>query len=360
MLRTKLEFSCDMPYDAVEANGVFVRLPGRGVARAMAAILADLGCAVGAVRSAGDHGWEFSFRYKAIEASCLVTVIHGVLVQVFGPAGYKPWFGKARPPDDDFVEILAALGRAIDADPRFRDIGWFNSEEVASQQAGARSPTSPYDPSPCPRSFGGDGHDEVAEESSEDDEEEERDEPGDSRKRAGPMRRLAARLFDHVVIAGGALFVAIAQLHIAPPLPVAGAVMRINFNGYLLALGVAVGGGLMNAAFVRWFGATPGKWLCGVRVLRVDEQRLGWSAALKREAEAVAAGCAMFIPLPMLLAFGVGFVRLVFKGETGWDRRRCAIVLEAPALLGGAPTIGLCIVASYAVLFFQPHAWTAS
>ena len=43
MLRTNIEFSCDMPYDAVEADGEFVQMPGRTVAEAMAGILATLG-----------------------------------------------------------------------------------------------------------------------------------------------------------------------------------------------------------------------------------------------------------------------------------------------------------------------------
>lgn len=362
MLRTNIEFSCDMPYDAVEGEGgEFIEMPARTVAQAMADILADLGCAVEAVQSAGDHGWFFRFKSKSADVSCEVTAIDGVVAQFDGPDGHKPWFGEARPPSPDYVEILDRFGRAIDGDPRFRDLGWFSSEELTGQQRGARTPTGAYDPTPCRRTFGAPGNGGQA------------GGPSLSARTcavsgavdvtldqgwalASPMRRLAARMFDHFVIVGGALLLAISLLRIPPPLP---ATTTVDYNGYLLLFSIAVGGGVMNALLVPRISTTPGKWLCNVRVVRTgDEAPLSGAAALKREVEVIVAGCAMFIPLLMPFTIAFSLIRWMYFGATGWDRRRGSLVLQAPTSLRAFAATGISLLSSFTVFWLLLETWS--
>lgn len=362
MLRTNIEFSCDMPYDAVEGEGAeFIQMPARTVAQAMADILADLGCVVAAVESAGDHGWFFWFKSKSADVCCEVTAIGGVVAQFRGPEGDKPWFGAARPPEPDYVEILERFGEAMDADPRFRDLGWFSSEELTAPQRGARTPTGAYDPTPCRRTFGPPGRGGQtdgpvfgarmsavagADDAALD---------GDWAP-AWPMRRFAARMFDHFVIVGGALLLAISLLRIPPPLP---ATTTTDYNAYLLLFSVAVGGGVMNALLLPRVSTTPGKWLCNVRVVGAgDEAPLGGVAALKREAEVIVAGCAMFIPLLMPFTIAFSFIRWIYFGATGWDRRRRSLVQQAPTSLRALAATGICLLSSFTLFWMLLEAWS--
>ena len=345
-----------MPYDAVEdEGGEFIQLPGRTVAEAMADILANLGCAVKAVESAGDHGWIFQFKFKSAAASCEVTAIDGVVAQFVGPDGQR---GKSGTPNPDYVEILDRFAAAMHLDPRFRDLGWFSAEELTSEQAGARTPTGPYDPTHCERSFGQDRggesrgglHDTLLSGGAH---------PGGAARvaewtPAGPLRRFAARMFDHFVVVGGALLLAVSYLRIPSSTLRA---LTFNFNLYVLIFSLAVGGGLLNAVFVRTLSTTLGKWLSRVRVVREEGRPLSYGAALKREAEAIVAGCAMFLPMVMYAAFAVGFWRLIASGETAWDRRNGAIVLQAPPSFRTRAATVICLVSTCVVGFMSMLIW---
>ena len=350
MLRTNIEFSCDMPYDAVEADGEFVQMPGRAVAEAMAEILTNLGCAVEPVESAGDHGWLFWFKAKSVEVACEVTVIDGVVAQFSGPRGDKVRLTKGRAADQDYIDVLTAFGRAIEGDPRFRDVGWFSSDELTSGQVGARTPTGPYDPSPCIRTFGQDVGDAEVRGPTYDIELQSSSDVGGvaSEKMWGPaagLSRLSARMFDHLVIVGGMLLLAIHYFRIPPPIPAA---ITTDYNGYILFVIAGIVGGVVNACLVHWTSTTPGKWLCRLRVVRADEAPLGFAAALKREAETIAIGCGMFIPLLMPVGFVLGLFRITTAtGQTRWDRRSGAIVQQV--LMSEAVLMGMvfCVVASF-------------
>lgn len=351
MLRTNIEFSCDMPYDAVEGDGPdFIEMPGRTVAQAMAGILADLGCTVDAVESAGDHGWIFWFKFRSAAVSCEVTAIDGIVAIFHGPDGYKPLFRNAVPPNPDYVEILDRFGEAVDADPRFRDLGWFNSDELTGQERGARTATGEYDASPCKRSFGPDGENNETEVLAPDARAPAGPCAKDDWPLAGPIERLAARMFDHFVIVGGALSLLISFLRIAPPMP---ATTQTNYNIYLLFFSVALGGGIMGAVLLPRISTTPGKWLCRLRVVRADDKApLSGAIAMKREAEVIVAGCAMFVPLLMPFTIGFRFIRWIYSGPPGWDRRRGSIVLQAPTPIRRLAATVFCLWSS---LFLFAH-----
>lgn len=349
MLRTNIEFSCDMPYDAVEGDGgEFFEMPARTVAQAMAGLLLDLGCAVEAVEDAGDHGWIFRCKFKSVLVTCEVTAIDGIVAQCFGPTG--------RAPSPEYAEILTAFGEALVADSRFHDVGWFGPKELTCGQIGARTPTGEYDPAPCRRTFGLSGADLPAAG------------PGldaqtlaalasldEGWSFAGPAQRLGARMFDHLVVVGGTLLLAISLLRIPPPLPTT---LTFDYNGYLLFFSVALGGGLMNALLLPRISTTPGKWLCQVRVVRTDDPApLSTAAALKREMEAVVAGCAMFVPLLMPLTLAFTLWRWLYFGGTGWDRRQRTYVEQAPISLRGLAATAFCLVSSFSVFWLMLGTW---
>jgi uncharacterized RDD family membrane protein YckC len=347
-----------MPYDAVEDGGPdFIEMPGRTVAQAMAEILVDKGCTAEAVESAGDHGWSFWFKFRSAKVCCEVTAIDGIVATFHGPDGYKPLLRNAVPPNPDYVEILDRFGEAVDADPRFRDLGWFNPEELTGQQMGARTSTGEYDASPCIRTFGPDASDEQTFKPAFGAQSPSVSRPSDVAPGvwtpAGPLRRFAARMFDHFVIVGGALCLAVTYLRIPPRTLLA---MTFDFNLYILCFSLAVGGGLLNALFVRCLATTPGKWLCRVRVVQAEGQTLTGDAALKREAEAIVMGCAMFLPL-MFVAFALNFLRLIFSGDTAWDRRRGALVLQAPTSVRARAATAFCLLSSYGMTWLLALVW---
>lgn len=87
---------------------------------------------------------------------------------------------------------------------------------------------------------------------------------------------------------------------------------------------------LLNAALLSWTSTTPGKWLCGVRVVSKNGERITFGRALRREAEVLIAGCGLWFPLVNIVAFGVNGMELLNEGETSWDRRRDLVVVQRP------------------------------
>lgn len=348
-LRTKIEFSCDMPYDSIEEGGEFIRLPGLTVAEAVVEILQALECEAGPVEDAGDHGWCFPFRFGSVAANCELTVIDGVVAQFFGPAGKKPGLGKARAPDPDYIDLLTRLGAAIEADPRFREVGWFNADELTSQQVGARTPDGAYDSRPLLRTFGPVGDDAIPGGGRFD---EELATPAEIAKGdleyAHPLRRFTARVFDHFVVVGGCVLALAEGLRV--PMPVFQArAPTLDYGHYLLLLVVAIGGGALNALFLHRTATTPGKWLLGLKVVRRDGEPLSYAEALRREAEAILVGCAAFVPPLFPLAAAANCVRLLFTNETGWDRRQGLVLRHAPKFVGGTPALLVYLAASWVI-----------
>jgi uncharacterized RDD family membrane protein YckC len=85
---------------------------------------------------------------------------------------------------------------------------------------------------------------------------------------------------------------------------------------------------IINALMLSAFGATPGKWLCGVRVVRKDGAPLAFVTALKRELAALILGCGLYLPLIGIIAMGIGHTNLRRDGATSWDAGRGLLVLQ--------------------------------
>lgn len=343
MLRTIAEFSCDMPYDSVEEDGEFLRMPGLTVAEALCELIVGLGWTAEPVESGGDHGWFFDFRCGAVRITCELTVIDGVVAQFFGPTKRRRGAEANGAPAAEFAEILSLIGEAIAADSRFGQLGWFAPGEVTRGEIGAATPTGSYDPSPCRRAFG------PAPAEADWADAQERlpyhawaDASESDWTPAGLFRRTAARLFDHLVVVGGGLVLIVSWLQIPPPAPL----KPTNWNFYIAMLIVTFGGALLNALLLSRISTTPGKWLCGLRVER-DGGPLSFSNAVKREAEAVTLGCALFEPLLLPIFILANFFWWNATGSTPWDRRRHTTVLQAPNASWAFLTFPTCLFASF-------------
>ena len=119
----------------------------------------------------------------------------------------------------------------------------------------------------------------------------------------------------------------------------------------------AVAGLLFNAIMLRWTATTPGKWLCGIRIVRKDGRRLSLSLALKRELEAAIAGCAIYVPVLSTIAMALNWSQFADKGATSWDEGLDLVVVQRPnSLLQFALT--LLVFAPVAAVFFAAGAIT--
>jgi uncharacterized RDD family membrane protein YckC len=144
-----------------------------------------------------------------------------------------------------------------------------------------------------------------------------------------PLRRWVARNFDGfitagVVCAGLASPLALSESGRYAPL---GIVLMLFWVGPVRGLVSAV----LNALLLHWTTTTPGKWLCGVRIVRRDGGRLTFGRALKRELHAYVGGCGLYIPVAVLVLMASGFRVLRRNGATPWDERGELVAVQRPA-----------------------------
>jgi hypothetical protein len=144
------EFSSDLPTDLIEDEdgGDFLQYGGKSVAEALREMLGRLGCRLEPLDYAGEHGWEFRFRFRKLKLWCQVTLIEGYLVIFKDKSARWRVFHTDHP---DFMEILVRLNDEMTADGRFHEIGWFAQEEVLSRVEGAKSPVAEFSDRPCAR-----------------------------------------------------------------------------------------------------------------------------------------------------------------------------------------------------------------
>lgn len=85
---------------------------------------------------------------------------------------------------------------------------------------------------------------------------------------------------------------------------------------------------VVEPIFVSAAGATPGKWIMGIRVRKPDGRRLGYFSALARTGSAMTFGLALGIPLLQFVAAVLGRAQLLTNGYTIWDKQTNARILH--------------------------------
>ena len=138
MIRPWAEFTSSLSDDVIETEDGrdVIQLGGKSVAEAMHEILTRLGCEMRPVEDAGDHGWQFTFRYQKRSLWCQVTLIEKYLVLV----AENTLFGKIFAPKPAYIELMRRLAEAMAADPRFEDVRWYADGEFHTDAPGALSP----------------------------------------------------------------------------------------------------------------------------------------------------------------------------------------------------------------------------
>ncbi len=142
-----------------------------------------------------------------------------------------------------------------------------------------------------------------------------------------PWRRYFARLIDLIAI-GGLIFV-----------------LSINFLVYLLPENIilinTIFGNIIveliiqyilwvpiEALFISFFGTTPGKWLYGISVIKIDGTKLSFSESLERAIFVWVKGDAFGIPIILLITNYFGYKRLTKSETTLWDNEVNSIVVH--------------------------------
>lgn len=127
-----------------------------------------------------------------------------------------------------------------------------------------------------------------------------------------PWRRFFARLIDVWVFGVIALVLLVVLWRMLSP-----ASVPTNFLVLLVMMKLVYGG--IEAFCLSRFGATPGKWLFGIRVVRLGGGLLSFSQALTRYLLVWVQGEWFGVPLLAVVPYYIAYRRLGKTGGTAWD-----------------------------------------
>lgn len=128
------------------------------------------------------------------------------------------------------------------------------------------------------------------------------------------------------------------------------ALLTADFAFVFILLTAALWIPIEGALVARW-GQTPGKWLLGLRVTKVDGSRPSFSEALGRAAAAWMTGCGFLIPIVFLFTMNTQYKRVRGGTPASWDEKR-GFVVEATPLSGAQIRSLVLIVVALVVLRF--------
>lgn len=125
-LRPWAEFDTTLAYDGVEneEGTAFLQYPGKAVATAMSEMFGKFGCEVDGPHAEGDHGWRWGLRVNGRAFWCQVTMIEKYVFCLVNPSWLDGLLGRTPP---TFVTLLRGIARALEQDPRFSNVAWFES-----------------------------------------------------------------------------------------------------------------------------------------------------------------------------------------------------------------------------------------
>ena len=156
-----------------------------------------------------------------------------------------------------------------------------------------------------------------------------------------PWRRLFARTFDLICVALP-VYIAAIVLTQNSATPLLRSAIVLGVLGYLLWLPI-------EAAFLAAAGATPGKWIFGIRVLKPDGSKLTFGNAIERSIRAFAQGDAMGIPVLSPITRFIAYRTLTKTGTTPWDQASETVVTHSQWGTGRMIAGTLAVVSSLVV-----------
>jgi len=137
-LRPELQFCSGFPDDSVEDDTDFVVWPGRNIAEALKAGLEQKGYRVSEPIDAQEHGWELDIWRGQKRLWAQVSVIDSeenyLITQNMT---FFLW-----PDRKLFRQFLLDLQEVIQAEPRFRNVKWFEKGGISAGSPPADGPVA--------------------------------------------------------------------------------------------------------------------------------------------------------------------------------------------------------------------------
>jgi uncharacterized RDD family membrane protein YckC len=161
-----------------------------------------------------------------------------------------------------------------------------------------------------------------------------------------PWRRYFARMLDG---SSNGLFTIFAVSFAAALLgyPIPNEFLSVFDNRVVGSVAVLIAAIPLNALLIGYTGGTLGKWLFGVRIVRIDDTPVGFKVALIREALVWARGLGLGIPIVSLFTCFSAFNTLKKDGRTSWDKElsakavhRASGTAQVLGILGGVVALG--------------------
>ena len=155
-----------------------------------------------------------------------------------------------------------------------------------------------------------------------------------------PWRRYFARMLDTLANGCIVIFVVAMILAIAhyPTYEKFQAALDNKFGATIVTSLAAMS---LNALLIGLTGGSLGKWLFGVRVLRIDGSTIGFKAALKREVLVWVRGMGVGFPIVSLFTLVTAFNTLRKAGRSSWDSEMALKVVHRPN--GAGQVIGIIV-----------------
>ena len=126
-VRTCAEFCTDFPADSIWNGDEMVQAGGRNVAAAIQEMIASLGYRASGPEDGDEHGWWIHINHEDQQFLVQVTDLPPDVMLLTDDVTFflSRWFSKKGHLYGEFVRKLRA---AIEADPRFHHIRWFEED----------------------------------------------------------------------------------------------------------------------------------------------------------------------------------------------------------------------------------------
>ena len=126
-----------------------------------------------------------------------------------------------------------------------------------------------------------------------------------------PWKRYFARMIDHDIMSTLMVVVFVVLIRVRPVGD--GLMMLIGIGAWCLLIPV-------EAAFLHYFGTTPGKWIMGIRIVYYTGEKLQFDAAFRRTLHAVTYGVGFGIPLVSFICLVRQYCKLTGRAMRRFQR----------------------------------------
>ena len=142
-----------------------------------------------------------------------------------------------------------------------------------------------------------------------------------------PWRRYAARFLDYLIISIViGIGIPIVCHFISPAIAARYFAMLEDAEDWQLIIPSSIMVSMISGSLIGVIGMTPGKLVFGVKVVRLDGDKLGFRAGLGRDISVLVKGLGLGIPIVSLITLWISYHRLKEHGVTRWDEDKFLIL----------------------------------